>query len=109
MRLVFQERKPLSLRRSEGREDGPLGEVGTEAQCWGAQEVAPAQPVSPVRGQGADREKQVQERALSMCLGGRERGLRGQQGAGRGGCLLRPGLLASLLPAVLWEERNKAG
>lgn len=60
-------------------------------------------------GQGADREKQVQERALSMCLGGRERGLRGQQGAGRGGCLLRAGLLASLFPAVLWEERNKAG
>lgn len=36
MRLVFKERKPLSLRRSEGREDGLLGEVGTEAQRSGA-------------------------------------------------------------------------
>ena len=101
MRLVFKERKPLSLRRSEGREDGPLGEVVTEAQRGGAQGVAPAQPISPVRGQGADREKQVWERALSICLGSRERA--------REAICYAAGLLASLLPAVLWEERNEGG
>ena len=73
--------------------------MGTEAQHPGALEVAPAQPVSPVRGHGADGEKQVRERVLRVC-----------QEAGSGpGRLLRGWSAGFSSSSVLWEERNKAG